>query len=419
MIQNFRTKMFNNKNNILKDSDIFYKVQDLLSVKPMQDILDSLGITYNRYHSGDVIRGKCPDHYIYTGRYPSGDTDWVVNVKTGQTFCHTQKRGSNILLIAKRMKKFQTLQQAFSFISEGYNIQDKFSKFIKNKKRNGFNINSINRNKNSICVQQQEKFNKSINNAKKMIQQSYLNKETEMFFLNDGITIDTVKKFNIVSIQDGYLKYRCLIPFYDHINLNKIVGYVTVNTLSKHQYIKRIGRMILKQKNVCNWSSIKTIYSMLLSKYKKAMYLKNSLMRQNLFGLNILIQQKKTLKEIFVVQGQRDAIKMQQQGFCCVGTHGSHISQQQFEILRSVGVETIYVMFDSDKAGRQGAKKSIQNGLNKGFKMYNIDPLGKDPKKYNRNQLKNIIQTQVIHSNQWDGLINSSSFDALINSLKK
>jgi hypothetical protein len=48
-----------------------------------------LGIQHKNYNGGEVIRGKCPDHYHYTGRYPSGDSDWVVNVNTGVTFCHT------------------------------------------------------------------------------------------------------------------------------------------------------------------------------------------------------------------------------------------------------------------------------------------------------------------------------------------
>jgi hypothetical protein len=35
-------------------------------------------------------------------------------------------------------------------------------------------------------------------------------------------------------MQNGFSKYRCLIPFYDYRDLSKLVGYVTVNTLSKH-----------------------------------------------------------------------------------------------------------------------------------------------------------------------------------------
>ena len=406
--------MFDKMNNNFNcfNNDIFYKVQELLSVKPIQDILDSLGISYTNRNNGNVIRGKCPDHYLYTGRYPSGDTDWVVNVHTGQTFCHTEKRGSNILLIAKRLKNFQTLQEAFDFISQGYKIKDKFQKFISGQKRKGFNPNIL-KKEHTLKEDEKIKFDKKIENAKKIIDTAFVNKETEQFFKKDGITLDTVHKFNIVSLDSGFSKYRCLIPFYDHLNLNKLVGYVAVNTLSKHQYIKRIGHVVFKMKNVSDWKNVRYIYSVLLSKYKKAIYLKNSFMRQNLFGLNMLIKQNKNIQKIYLVEGQRDAIKMQQQGFCCVGTHGSHVSIQQLDILNSVGVKTICIMFDSDVAGRQGAKKSMELALSKGFKVFDINPGQKDPKKYNRQQLLKIINSQVNQNNYWDGLINKNKLNKI------
>lgn len=394
-------------NNTFANNDIFFKVEQLLRMKPMQDILDSLGISYSNHSNGDVIRGRCPDHYLYTGRYPSGSTDWVVNVHTGQTFCHTEKRGSNILLIAKRLKNFQTLQQAFDFISDGYKVQDKFEKFISGHKRVGFNPHNVQKKQDRLQQQQRLKFQKKIQSVKQLINSANVNKQTQQFFKKDGISIETVHKFNIVSIEDGYSKYRCLIPFYDHINLNKLVGYVAVNTLSKHEYIKRIGQILFKMKNVKDWKNVRKIYSILIEKYKKAIYLKNSLMRQNLFGLNMLIKQNVDLSKIYLVQGQRDAIKMQQQGFPCVGTHGSHVSVQQLNILRSVGSKTICIMFDSDNAGRQGARKSVQLALQRGFRVFNIDPCGKDPKKYNRQQLLEIINKQVVQKNQWNGLINN------------
>ena len=394
------------------NDNIFYKVQDLLQVKPMQDILDSLGIVYNSHSNGQVIRGKCPDHYLYTGRYPSGDSDWAVNVRTGQTFCHTQKRGSNILMIAKRLKNFQTLQQAFNFISEGYKIKDKFQKFVSGEKRIGFTPKKISSVK-KINDSQKVQFEQKINNATKLVESAVLNQQTVDFFLKDGIRIDTVRKFNVVSLQSGYSKYRCLIPFYDHVNLNKMVGYVSVNTLGKHQYIKRMGRILFKLKNIHDWKNIRYIYSVLIQKYKKAIYLKNSLMRQNLFGLNVLLKDNANLDDIYLVQGQRDAMKMQQQGFPCVGTHGSHVSVQQLNIMRFVGVKNVYLLFDGDNAGRQGAEKAVQLILSHGFRVYNIDPKDKDPKKYNRQQMLNLISSQLKKQGQWDGLINDKKFNML------
>ena len=399
--------MYNNKFNF--NDDIFQRVEDLLQIKPMQDILDSLGIQHKSYNGGEVIRGKCPDHYHYTGRYPSGDSDWVVNVNTGVTFCHTQKRTSNIVLIAKKLKNFKTVEQAFDFIADGYTIKNKFQKFLNGQKRIGFNINAIKEKKQQKKnEEQQQLFEKRISSATQLISQGYLDDETIEFFHKDGISIQTIKKFNVITMQNGFSKYRCLIPFYDYRDLSKLVGYVTVNTLSKHQYIKRIGNMYFQSKNIHDFSNVKNIYTTLLQKYKKAIYLKGSMMRQNLFGLNNLIRDRIDLSQIYLVQGQRDAMKMQQEGFPCVGTHGSHVTFEQLSILRNVGCKTICIMFDGDIAGRQGAKNSIKLAFEKGFKAYDFNPQAKDPKKYNRDQLLQLIRDQIKCTNQWSGLINQS-----------
>ena len=389
------------------NNDIFERVEQLLKVKPIQQILDSLGIQHSAYRGGQVIRGKCPDHYFYTGRYPSGDTDWVINVNTGVTFCHTEKRASNIVLIAKKLKGFATLQQAFNFISDGYTVQNKFQKFLSGEKRVGFNPHNIIHNQNKH-KNQDEQFNRKIKNAMELIYQGYVDNQTIAFFSKDNINIETIKKFNVVTLKNGFSKYRCLIPFYDYKDLGKLVGYVCVNTLSKHEYIKRFAHMMFQLKNITSYADIRHVYLKLLQKYRKAIYLKGSMMRQNLFGLNNLIKQRKDLKQIYVVQGERDAMKMQQEGFSCVGTHGSHITFQQLEILKNVGCKTICIMFDGDNAGREGAKKSIQFAFERGFKAYDFNPQSKDPKKYDRNELLNLVKKQIHCTNEWSGLINES-----------
>ena len=88
-------------------------------------------------------------------------------------------------------------------------------------------------------------------------------------------------------------------------------------------------------------------------------------------------------------------MKMQQEGFPCVGTHGSHVTFEQLSILRNVGCKTICIMFDGDNAGRQGAKNSIQLAFEKGFKAYDFNPYSKDPKKYNREELLELVHQQI------------------------
>lgn len=399
---NHNNKHFNNSNDILD------QVVELLKIRPAEDILDALSISHKSYRGGDVIRGKCPDHFLLTGRYPSGDTDWVIDVNTGMTFCHTEKRGSNILWIAKRLKGFKTDEETLEFLLDGRDIKTRFQRFISGEKRRGFNIQNTSRKieKKDESTKELELFNKRIDVANRLIEKGFISDETIKFFENDGISYETIKKFNIVSFTNGFSKYRCLIPFYDHINLNKLVGYVAVNTLTKHNYVLNMGRTFFKMQNISDGLTVIKTYRRLIHDYKKALYLKGSLMREHLFGLNNIIRDGKLKDKIYLVEGERDAIKMQQEGFPCVGTHGSDISLEQLDILHGVGVKKIYFIYDGDEAGRTGAIKSIDLALERGFRAFDICPGEKDPKKYNRNEMLELIKSQIDEDCEWSGLIN-------------
>ena len=137
-------------------------------------------------------------------------------------------------------------------------------------------------------------------------------------------------------------------------------------------------------------------------------------MREHLYGLNNLLQDNVLKDEIYLVEGERDAIKMQQEGFPCVGTHGSSISLEQLDILQNVGVKKLYYIYDSDKAGREGAKKSVNISMNHGFQAFDICPEGKDPKKYNREEMLKLIHSQVNNKGEWSGLINLNNLRGII-----
>lgn len=412
-----KKNIFNNKfnNSHSQSNDYLDKMIELLKVRPMDDILDSLSISHKSSRGSDVIRGKCPDHFLITGRYPSGDTDWVVDVNNGMTFCHTEKRGSNIFWIAKRLKNFKTDEETMNFLLDGRDIKTRFDRFINGEKRKKINLEDLSsRNEREEDKKEAELFDKRIEVAGKIIDNGFISDETIKFFEADGISNETIKKFNIVSFTNGFAKYRCLIPFYDHINLNKLVGYVAVNTISKHDYILNVGRTYIKMQNINDFKNVFQIYRRLIKDYKKALYLKGSLMREHLFGLNNLIKEQKISDFIYLVEGERDAIKMQQEGFPCCGTHGADVSIEQLDILQDVGIKKIYFLYDSDEPGRLGAIKSIDLALSKGFKAYDICPEDdKDPKKYNRDEMLKLIESQVDESGEWSGLININKIKRL------
>jgi hypothetical protein len=54
--------------------------------------------------------------------------------------------------------------------------------------------------------------------------------------------------------------------------------------------------MFFQTRNIKDFTNVRQTYTTLIEKYKKAIYLKGSMMRENLFGLNNLIRDRVDLK---------------------------------------------------------------------------------------------------------------------------
>ena len=80
------------------------KYKDIAWLMPSVDIDDVMirldSVIGNK--SGDEVRAFCPDHHIFTGG-KSSHPNWTVNKITGDTFCHTEGRGSNLVWTVMRL----------------------------------------------------------------------------------------------------------------------------------------------------------------------------------------------------------------------------------------------------------------------------------------------------------------------------
>lgn len=102
-------------------------------------------------------------------------------------------------------------------------------------------------------------------------------------------------------------------------------------------------------------------------------YTKGFAKSKYLFG-EVRINEKKRL---FVVEGELDAIKVQQYGYPAVAIMGTALSKSQEKLLSEY--KTIVLCMDNDEAGRE-ATKSIGRKLRKEMKVkYMLLPKGKDP----------------------------------------
>ena len=101
----------------------------------------------------------------------------------------------------------------------------------------------------------------------------------------------------------------------------------------------------------------------------------------------------RNLDRLVVVEGERDAMKLLQEGIDCVSIHGTSLKPEQRTMLKTMNPRELLLGFDMDAAGCIATDKAVNALFGE---IENIDvmnfPDGKDPKKFNREQLLAIIE---------------------------
>ncbi|MBB63597.1 MAG: DNA primase [Waddliaceae bacterium] len=100
-----------------------------------------------------------------------------------------------------------------------------------------------------------------------------------------------------------------------------------------------------------------------------------------LFGLNYCRRRITKEKRAIIVEGQLDALKMIEAGFTItVAAQGTAFGEGHVQELLKLGVEQVYLAFDSDQAGREAASKVGDMFQTKGVEVLCLRiPVGADP----------------------------------------
>ena len=73
---------------------------------------------------------------------------------------------------------------------------------------------------------------------------------------------------------------------------------------------------------------------------------------------------EKRQKQIVIVEGERDCLKLMQEGIPCVSIHGTSIKDEQLLKLKRSGVlsnlDEVYLGFDMDEAGNIATEKAFE-----------------------------------------------------------
>lgn len=373
------------KNDIELTDDIKKSVMSSVNV---QAILNSWNVR-------PVLRngqwnGYCPDHFLHDGCV-SHAPKWSMNAETGDSICFTSHKASNFIYIAKRLYKCKTIKETIDKLLEGKDLV----------------INDIPMwvvNDNQKLTEQEEekkrieKLNKNIEYIKKCyLRCNHINDDCLTYFANDGITEETLKFLGIFSITFGYYDGRAIIPFLDE-NRN-MCGYIAVAYYPKEKMI---------QKEVDKWcklngkSKIKEAEEFYLKNYRKTVYCPGFLSRNHLYGYYEVLNGDKNLEELVIVEGERDAIKLLQEGIDCVSIHGTFLKDEQIRMIHQMNPKNLYLGFDMDKAGNEAVSTVYDKLFGKVENIYVLNfPDGKDPKKFNGKEIKELINYSKNNNIYW------------------
>lgn len=352
-------KLSRKKNGFVSSEALSYVMKH---INPEQ-LLMSLGIRFiPRRQKDKYIIGWCPDHFKYTKRMPS-HPKWYFDVNEGTTYCYTEQRKSNIISVIKNILNLNS-DDALEVLKGKKQIVIPPDYMLKDYGKKDFI---------SVDKDKSEQLKETLDSLMPLISEHYLTDRAVQYFAKDGITKETLDRFEVCEVINGRYKDRALVPFY---NIKKeLVGFAAINLLDKKSWVRsKILRYEYK-----NFPHLLSNYRKMLNYYKKVLFCPNSNLAGDLFGIDKI--DFENTDEVILVEGERDAIKLQQMGFPAVATHGNRLSIEQVILLKQCGVSNLILAYDGDNAGRNCAKKIMVEYKSKFFNIWNIDlPDGIDPK---------------------------------------
>ena len=287
----------------------------------------------NLSERGNSYVGKCPFHNENT---PS----FNVNNEKGLFYCFGCKAGGNIITFTKKYKNF-TFNEAVNYISEYTGVKLSNNTFLNKDKHNQLNQTEIKILKacNDFFRECYVKNKKASDYLKKRVSEEVINTFQvgfcpehhilENFLKNNNFFEDDYQKLDLFIKNKkgeifGRFSNRITFPIFDYGE--KIVGFGgrTINN-SKIKYINSQESQFFKKSNI-------------------------------LFGLKQNLDFIRAKKEIFLVEGYLDVIKLHEfQIKNSVSSLGTTLSENQLKKLWYY-TDIPFVCFDGDQAGVNAAK---------------------------------------------------------------
>lgn len=334
---------------------------------------------------GNQWIGRCPDHHIHAGRI-SNQRKWTMNADTGDTFCFTGNFGSNIVYIARRLYNLQSIDETIDHLTSGVGIPYIPPAFIINQQA----VSSQEEREQERL----ERLHKNLSSMRQILSRPRLNDACLAYFAKDAITKDTLEFLCVSSIERGFYDGRAVIPFLDA--KRALCGFVAVDYMGKEWTVRsNVDRMC----RINGRDNIKEFIKYCDKNYRKVLHCPGFKAAEHIYGYYEVLNGRTGLDELVVVEGERDAIKLLQEGINAVSLHGTFVKDEQRNMIKQINPDTLFLGFDMDEAGNDATEKAVRKfaGEVENCLVLNF-PGGKDPKKFNYAELRQIIDVAVRHN---------------------
>lgn len=231
-----------------------------------------------------------------------------------------------------------------------------------------------------------------------------LNKSNNAFnYLSDR----GISKRSIIDFRLGYSKSYNIVSsnaFKFGLDVLKFAG---LDSYAAEAFNNRIVIPIFDDRNRPLGFSCRTMSSVKVNKYINTRTTGLFNKSKVLFGINIAKSYILNYKHAFLAEGQFDVIKMHDKGIKnTVAIQGSALTQDHINVLKSLGVNKVTLMFDGDQGGFDLTIKSIYSMLLNEVSVYVFPmPKGSDPDSYFSELSSEENIEEVIRNKSYDGVL--------------
>lgn len=335
----------------------------LEKVKEENDIVEVISEVVKLKKTGRNFSGLCPFHNEKTPSFSVSQEKQIYK-------CFGCGESGNVITFVMKNKNLP-------FLDAVKHLADKANIILEENK----NLSPINRKKEIL-------YNINVEAARYFYSNLKLNKKAKNYFLNRGISEETIRKFGLGYSNDSWnslLFHLRKKGFKDEIILE--AGLVLKSEKSGNNYDRFRNRVMFP---VFDYKGRVIGFGGRVLDDSKPKYLNSpeTLVFQkgtNLYGLNFAIKSNLKERYFIIVEGYMDLISLHQQGITnVVASLGTALTINQARLLKRYA-DKVIISYDADMAGQNATIRGLEILKDAGFDVRVLSiPRGKDPDEYIR-----------------------------------